>query len=342
MSIVRGAALVAGLLVFGCGGDDAASGGGGASGGGTGGGSGGASGAAGAGTGGAGGADAGTGGAGPVIPFACPGGAITEGLNSGFLGSRSFEVSFPADRSKPLAVVFSWHGYGDSAANFHTALGLDPDADPSFPFVLVTPEDTGLFPPAGLDWDMFDATRADNADALLFEGILGCLAAQEDVDASRIYSIGFSAGAIMTNLLHARYPDLLAATLAYSGAWFADPTESSSVNTLGMAVNFAWPQLEAGHGGAVALTHGGVNDSFGMGTIKVIDFEVAAQAAVPFLTAAGRTVVECAHANGHQPHPEVGPGVAISFFRDHRAGEPSPYASGGLTGWPGSCTLHRP
>jgi predicted esterase len=302
--------------------------------------SGGAGGAAGAG----GSAGSGGSGAGSSIPFACPGGTVVQDLNDGFtVGSaqRKFYADFPADTSKPMAVIFSWHGYGDTAANFRF-LGLNPDADPSFPFVVITPESTGLFPPAGLDWAIFQGATSDaNADADLFEGVLGCLNEQYAIDPTRIYSVGFSAGAIFTNLLHSRYPKLLAATLDYSGAWFDDPAETANVNTIGFNVTFSWNPLDAADHGAVLMTHGGANDSFGFGTTKVIDFEQEAQAALPFLTNAGRVVIDCAHSNGHQPAPDVGPAVAQKFLAAHQLGQPSPLLTE-FSGYPSSCTLHTP
>lgn len=335
--------LCAGLLVIGlvagCGSSDTNPAGSGGAAGAAG--SGGAAGSAGS----AGGAGAaGTGGTAPTIPFACPGGTIAPGSNTLSVdgAQRTFFADFPSDTSKPIAVVFSWHGYGDTAANFRN-LGLGPDADPSFPFVVITPEDTNLFPPAGLDWAIFQGADGDkNADADLFEGVLGCLNEQYSIDASRLYSVGFSAGAIMTNLLHSRYPKLLAATLAYSGAWFDDSAEAQKVNTLGLSVSFSWNPLLPADGGAVLITHGGASDQFGIGGNTVIDFEQEAALAVPYLTAGGRTVVECAHTSGHTPDPEVTAAVVRKFLSAHQLGHPSPLTSGTFAGYPSGCSLHTP
>jgi hypothetical protein len=89
------------------------------------------------------------------------------------------------------------------------------------------------------------------------------------------------------------------------------------------------------------MTHGGANDSFGFGSTKVIDFEQEAQASVPFLTNAGRVVVDCVHGNGHQPSPDVGPAVAQKFLSAHQLGQPTPLLTD-FSGYPGSCTLHTP
>jgi predicted esterase len=291
---------------------------------------------------GGGGGGGGGGGAAASIPFACPGATLVSGENKLTIGGkeRTFYVDLPADTTTPAGIVLSFHGYGDTAANFRAALGVDPDAVPGTPFIIVTPEDTGLFPPKGLDWGIFvGALDQPNDDAALVEAILGCAATSFSVNAHHVHALGFSAGAIMANLMHTRYPTLVGSSLAYSGAWFNDAVEVAGVNTAGFDVEFNWPALDPADGGTVVLTHGGSDDWFGFGATKVLDFEASAQAAFPFLTAAGRTVIECSHDNGHQPHPQVTTDLALSFFAAHPLGAPSPYLAGGLTGFPASCTL---
>ncbi|MBZ5709971.1 PHB depolymerase family esterase [Nannocystis pusilla] len=280
-----------------------------------------------------------TGGEAPAIPFVCPGGAIGSGMNSIDVGgaSRTFLADFPADVDRPLGVVFSWHGYGDSAMNFRAAVGLDPDADPALPVVVITPEDSGLPPPLGLDWDIAGGAAPDNVDLALFEAVLGCLDAQYEIDAARIYSFGFSAGSVMTNLLHSSYPELITTIVSESGAWFNDPSQADLVNIFD--IDWDWPALDPAVGGTVLLTHGGPTD---VTVLNILDLEASAQAALPFLAAGGRTVVDCAHMQGHTLHPEVPPELIGVFLSAHRAGQPSPYLSDGLEGYPASCTLRVP
>jgi poly(3-hydroxybutyrate) depolymerase len=283
--------------------------------------------------------------------FACEGGqAILPGLNENWQAggkARKFYADFPKDVSKPMAVVFWYHGYGDTAANFRK-FAPSPDTDPTFPFVLITPEDTDLQPfsnPQGLDWDLFSGKAADpNFEGALFEAINGCLGAQLPIDSSRLYVAGFSAGAILSNMLFSRYQGKIAASLAFSGAWFNDPEQVKGINTLGFQVNFSWePLSSAGQNGMVLLTHGGPQDTFGAAGQQVIDFEECAQEAIPFLKAAGRSFIDCAHNEGHIPHPDVTKELAIRYFKDHRVGEPSPYTGGKLPAdFPASCSLQEP
>lgn len=288
--------------------------------------------------GGAGSDDAGSEASAPAIPFACPGGTIAPGSNTITVGGtdRTFFADFPSDTTGPLGVVFSWHGYGDTATNFKAAAQLDPNADPAHPVIILTPEDTKLQPPSGLGWDIRAGKPGDsNIDLAFFEAMLGCLDAQQSIDPSRIYSFGFSAGSVLTNLIDSRYPKLIAATVSESGAWMNDPEETKLVKLF--TIDWSWPDLDPADRGDVLLTHGGSTDQ-----VVVLNLEDASKAALPFLAAAQRTVVECAHDGGHTLEPDVTPSLIVHYLTAHRAGEPSPYAGGTLDGFPAACTLHLP
>ncbi len=306
----------------------------------------GAPGAAGAGGAGAAGS-AGTGGAAGAgtSALACPDGlTLVKGMNSGVkIGEfeRAFQLDFPASASKAPAVIFQWHGFGDTVSNFHGALGLTPDMDPGFPFVLVTVDDLGLIPSRGLDWALFDHGAPDdpNPDLSLFSAVAGCLIRDHGVDPDRVYSVGFSAGAVMTNLVSSMYPKDVAATIAFSGAWFNDEVEAKAVNTLNFKVTFDWPKLEPSAPVPSMITHGGPTDTYSNLGSEIIDFETSAAAAAPFLVAAGREVVDCAHKLGHTPHPDVTGAVILSFFKDHPRGAASTWKTSPPATLPASCKV---
>jgi hypothetical protein len=91
----------------------------------------------------------------------------------------------------------------------------------------------------------------------------------------------------------------------------------------------------------VLLTHGGPNDVTPV--VNILSLENAAKAAVPFLLSAQRTVVDCAHTQGHALDPDVTTTVVMQYLSAHQLGQPSPLAGGALpAGFPASCTLHRP
>ncbi|MGO9834176.1 MAG: hypothetical protein ACLP1X_08180, partial [Polyangiaceae bacterium] len=155
----------------------------------------------------------------------------------------------------------------------------------------------------------------------------------------RVYSFGFSAGAVFTNLLDSQWPHLFAAIVTESGAWFSDPAEVAAiVSGLGSAVPWDWPPLNPADRGDVLMTHGGPNDF-----ATIISIETAAQAALPFLLKNDRTVVDCAHTAGHAIDPLVSNQAIYEYLLAHQLGQPSPYQGGQLPAdFPPSCALSLP
>ena len=146
-----------------------------------------------------------------------------------------------------------------------------------------------MLPPAGLSWDI---AGGDN-DVPFFDAMMQCLHEQFSIEDTRIYSWGFSAGAVFSNLLSAIRPHLFAATVSESGTWFNDQAEWSDV--LVPIVQWRWPAFNVADGGNILLTHGGPNDF-----ATVISLESANEKALPFLYNNGRTVTECEHGFGQR------------------------------------------
>lgn len=278
--------------------------------------------------------------------FTCPAnfGPLVAGMNDGIpvLGTpRRAILDLPQDKSTPAAVMFSWYGYGSSVQAFHDALNFNPDVDPSVPLIVVTPQGTGLQPPAGLDWDISNQDDPEpNVDIAFFDTLLGCINAQFKIDPSRIYSFGFSAGSAMTGLLASTYPDVFAATANMSGVWLNDPEEVKLVKIF-TGIKWNWPPLSP-HPGHVLLTHGGPND---VTVLNILDLEASAQAAFPYLKANHRTVVDCGHNAGHALDPEIPASDIQKYLLAHEYGQPSPflgYPEGQLPDLPERCVLRTP
>ena len=258
--------------------------------------------------------------------------------------TRTFSTQLPDDTASPVAILFLWHGWLQNPGQFadevvYDVAGgqwrpFDPNGFP-MPLVVVTPTDTKMIPPWGLDWDIVDGSK----DFPFFEGMLHCLDEQFTVDANRIYSFGFSAGAVFTNILSAKYPHLFAATMSESGAWFNDEAQWSDV--LVPIVQWQWPDFAPADGGNVLLTHGGDEDF-----ATVISLESANQKALPFLHDNGRSVLECQHGFGHTLDPDLTEAMYYQYMWSHQrggpplaslpAGFPTPANPIGSTG----CTFH--
>lgn len=233
--------------------------------------------------------------------------------------TRTFSVELPTDTSH-MALLFLWHGFMQVPTDFANTIvydvpsgkwvPFDPNAFP-MPLMIVTPYDTGLLPPAGLDWDIVSGAK----DFPFFEGMLECIEQEFNIDKTRIYSFGFSAGAVFTDLLSAKYPHLFAATISESGAWFNDQAEWSDVTI--PVIQWQWPAFDPADRGNVLLTHGGPNDF-----ATVISLESANRKALSFLHENGRTVMECAHTFGHTLDPDLTQSMYYEYMWDHRLGGP--------------------
>ncbi|MAO82992.1 MAG: hypothetical protein CMH50_03795 [Myxococcales bacterium] len=296
----------------------------------------------------------------PPFRFACDHGqALQDGLNrnmtlNGGLGTRNVTVEFPrVDRGTKMPIIFGWHGMGDNVGNFKRALNLGAGSD-EFPFILVLPESTNMnfLDPdrPGVDWDNLDSVTGDNnKEVALVESVIGCLMNYDDIAWDQIYSFGFSAGALATNMLHSRLPHVFAATAALSGAWFNDPDQIDLLDPSGRGANLGiepdpvWDPLFPEDRGVVLLTHGGSQDNYGVMGIEVINFESAHTATIDHMAENNRLLVDCAHTTGHRPHPQLSKQHYFNFLSAHRLGQPSPYLTDGLPSeLSGPCVLRLP
>ena len=297
-----------------------------------------AGGVGGAGTGGSGG----TGGSSPANVVCNPIAAGTSTLSVNGV-TRTFSVQMPANTSQ-MALLFVWHGWMQVPTEFANTVvydvparkwvAFDPNAFP-MPLMIVTPYDTKLIPPAGLDWDIVSGEK----DFPFFEGMLKCIQQQFTIDNTRIYSFGFSAGAVFTALLSAQYPRLFAATISESGAWFNDQTQWSDVSI--PLIQWRWPAFDPADRGNVLLTHGGPNDF-----ATVISLESTSRKALPYLYNNKRTVIDCAHNFGHTLDPDLTQSMYYDYMWAHKLGGPP--LSGMVPSFPTqarpvgrtSCTFH--
>jgi predicted esterase len=132
--------------------------------------------------------------------------------------SRSFDILLPpAKFTGPRPLLFSFHGTGLTGAGGITDYGLKDWADAGF--IIVAPDSNGngwLWPV----WDSFTSPTKPppaNADLALFDDLLQCVAANQNVDAKRVYVAGQSAGGAMSNFVLGRRSTILAGGVPESG-----------------------------------------------------------------------------------------------------------------------------
>jgi poly(3-hydroxybutyrate) depolymerase len=163
--------------------------------------------------------------------------------------SREYIIDIPADYdpTHPYRLIFSWHqAYGSATGN---ANGQHPAGDgPNFdathyayfglqreatnanqPAIFVAPQGIGDFP-----WDY-------NRDVVLFDDLLALVDANLCIDDSRVFTTGFSFGAMMSYALSIGRQSKLrgAVTMAAANYNFTQPTNSHApiayMGTTGMS-----------------------------------------------------------------------------------------------------------
>lgn len=273
----------------------------------------------------------------PLMVSSCD--AVQAGTVNNFMVdglARSFILTLPTGATGPggrWPVVFAWHGAGDSAMNFNPVLSSSVN-NSAMPFILVTPVSRRLIPPAGLEWEQLQA-RAPNADARLFDGVLQCLRERYGLDEDRVYTTGFSAGAIMSDLLGVLRGERIAAIAAFSGAYFANPENPP---TLGPARGFVgWPTPSTTNRYPQLLVWGGERDAISL-VVAQARFDVFANNDIPWLNAAGHDIIACDHGGGHTVPRALLGATLVSFFQAHPRGtRRSPWGATPPSGLPSYC-----
>ena len=150
--------------------------------------------------------------------------------------SREYIIDIPAnyDPTHPYRLIFSWHqAYGSDTGN---ANGLHPANDgPNFDAKnyayfglhreMTAAKDTAIFVAPGgignLPWDY-------NRDVVLFDDLLALVDAKLCIDDSRVFTTGFSFGAMMSYALTLGRPSKLrgAVTMAAANYNFTQPTNA--------------------------------------------------------------------------------------------------------------------
>ena len=233
----------------------------------------------------AGAADAGDPGLGPPAPLpyavgACP--KMVSGLNTIKAGGaqRSFRVMLPAN-PEGAALVFLWHGLGDSAANFINALGGQAIAN-KYNAVIIAADAVAPVPAAIAIWQFPSplAQKPPAFDLLLFDALLTCTDEQYDIDNNKVMTAGFSAGAIWSTYLLLERADYLSAALVFSG---------------GIDAKLLFPYKTPTRKVPVMGSHGGPTDQFN----SLLFFEPMMTTLSQSLATDGHTMVLCAHSGGH-------------------------------------------
>lgn len=234
----------------------------------------------------------------------------------GLASPRSVRLWLDPDAATELdgPVVFYWHGTGGSPDEAQVGLGkagiqeiveaggivVAPTHDPG----------AGAFP-----WHLVLGQKED--DLLVADEVLACAQEQLGVDAARIHSLGFSAGALHTAQMSIRRSSYLASVTLYSGGLIfgAMPAYQDPDNKF-----------------SAMIFHGGQQD------VVVVGFEQASEDYQAYLAAHDQFSFICDHGQGHTIPPATD--SVMQFFHDHPFGTvPSPYVDDLPPGFPAYCSL---
>ncbi|MFW2381750.1 MAG: alpha/beta hydrolase family esterase [Acidimicrobiales bacterium] len=157
----------------------------------------------------------------------CPdAGQVAVGLQTGSITSGDVEYDYqwtvPSSYDgSPLPVVLDFHGLGSNGEQQGTFVGWPALAEIEG-FIAVQPSGPplSLSIPHGWEVPQFDIDPEDKDkrdDVAMVVDLLGHLAANVCIDADRIYSTGFSMGAMFTSTLVCELGDVIAAAVTVAG-----------------------------------------------------------------------------------------------------------------------------
>lgn len=129
--------------------------------------------------------------------------SLVEGFRSGDQ-IRNFRLLVPSDYdgTRPLPLIFAWHWLNASASSFVREAELESAVD-QMQFIAVVPEalrNANGDKTYALSWPFAEIWGVEG-EVTYFDDLLACVTEQLNVDHSRIYGIGVSAGALWLTYL---------------------------------------------------------------------------------------------------------------------------------------------
>lgn len=226
----------------------------------------------------------------------CP--TLTSGdvAFTSFGEARSVRIFLPPE-PEGAGVLFMWHGLGDSVSNFSAAMQAESIAQ-GYGWIVVVPamEPSDSFMPALWGFPSL-LGGVPEADLALFDDLGACLDHTWKIDRSRIYTMGFSAGALWSTYLLLNRSEVLAGAMILSGG--VSPSEAETPTTF----TYESPLRDV----PVFLAHGGESDIYDALVVQ-LEFHSMTELLADELVDDGHFTILCRHGVGHY----FTQGVAVS------------------------------
>jgi len=144
-------------------------------------------------------------------------GSFEEQMYRGTEGSMAYRLYRPANAAAGMPLVVMLHGCTQSPEDFARGTGMNRLAD-ELGFLVAYPRQSASAN-AQKCWNWFRPgdQRRDRGEPALLAGIVHAVMTNHEIDASRVYVAGLSAGGAAAAIMAAEYPDIFAAVGVHSG-----------------------------------------------------------------------------------------------------------------------------
>jgi predicted esterase len=228
-----------------------------------------------------------------------------------FMGISGLQIVAGAKPTAPTApMVLYWHGTVSNAGEFALMAGAVQQGVVSQGGILVSPNGT-------TGGDLLSGTSIFGAgDLKVMDQLVACAVKNNNVDPKKIYTMGCSAGGLMS-----------VATAAMRSGYIAAAAPNSGGTTVP-------PMFQNAHTPALMTVHGKMGSD-----VVVIDFASSSASADMLFKSKGGFVIDCDTGAGHCGGGGLA-GDAWKFFQAHPFGvDPEPWASMLPAGFSAQCKI---